>query len=87
VRVALGLRTLVPRGVRVVIDGTTVASARLVPGGPQALVFEHLLTAPRTTVQLLTDTPAQPAGDGDPRPLALALMSFDMTDLERAGQP
>ena len=87
VRVALGLRTLVPRGVRVVIDGTTVASAQLVPGGPQALVFEHLLTAPKTTVQLLTDAPAQPAGDGDPRPLALALMSFDMTDLERASPP
>jgi len=87
VGVVLGLRTLVPRGVRVIIDGTTVASAQLVPGATKALVFEHRLSVPKTTVQLLTDTPAQAASDGDPRPLAMALMSFDMTDLERASPP
>ncbi|MGS5088777.1 hypothetical protein ACVC7V_20035 [Hydrogenophaga sp. A37] len=86
-RVVLGLRTLVPRGVRVIIGGTTVASAQLVPGDTQELAFEHVLTTPNTTVQLLTDAPAQAAGGGDPRVLALALMSFEMTELERAGPP
>ena len=36
---------------------------------------------------VLTDTPAHPASGRDPRHLAMALMSFDMTDLERAGPP
>lgn len=87
VRVALRLRTLVPREVQVVIEGQTVASARLQPGGVQELVFEHLFSTAQTTVQLRTDVPAQPPGGADPRPLAMALMSVQMTDLKRPTLP
>lgn len=87
VRVALGLKTLVPRGVQVVIQGRTVASAQLRPGAPQELVFEHVFSDAQTPVQLRTDVPAQPPRGADPRPLAMALMSVQMTDLKRSTSP
>jgi phosphoglycerol transferase len=87
VRVTLGLRSLLPRRVDVVMDGQTVASAELPRGRIQKLVFELRLSKQPTTVVLRTDTPAQPASQGDPRPLAMALMSFEMTDLQPPAPP
>ena len=87
VRVTLGLRSLLPRRVDVVVGGQMVASAELPRGRIQKLVFELRLSEQPTTVVLRTDTPAQPASKGDPRPLAMALMSFEMIDLQPPAPP
>ena len=81
-RVTLGLKTLVPRTISAIIQERTVARLRLLPGRKQSLVFEHNFPTAQTTLQLRTDVPALPPGNGDQRPLAMSLESFDMVELE-----